>query len=335
VDLKKLVISKLRTPFSDLDDASPNKKRQTTNNDSDKLKECFDENLSVTEILNQIPKGDNESQEFFQKLGKFLLNQVVLVAGGKSHALREIEFYWKTEEHQDIFTHSSKVQETCGFWYFHRTGNNYRNGSYKGLDISIGRGKDACGGALIRSLEVLDNSGKFICGPSLSVDHILSMCNANSISELVDEKMKGDISVEKGSDTTPKILYLDRVSSNENSSHEVFRSPRVGLNLTKGSEKVELQLKYVYRFYRYFTKPTKIPKGKNLQIISLYHEGRKPDEISRLTGAQSKTVTKCIELYESGKSMQPETFLAKKFSDDEVCKAVGSILNRKSGKDDK
>lgn len=96
------------------------------------------------------------------------------------------------------------------------------NRSYKGLDISIGKSKEACGGILIRSIEALDGS-KFVCGklilhctfvncwrlkllgPSLSVDHILELCKADSVSDLVDNHMKGNISVEKGDvDTNDK-----------------------------------------------------------------------------------------------------------------------------------
>jgi hypothetical protein len=63
-------------------------------------------------------------------------------------------------------------------------------------------------------------------------------------------------------------------------------------------------------------------------ILALHHEGKKPDEIARKTNAQSKTVTKCIDLYEKGKKKKPETF-GKKLTDDEVCEAHGAILNIK------
>jgi hypothetical protein len=38
------------------------------------------------------------------------------------------------------------------------------------------------------------DTGDVICGPSLTVDHLLAQCKCESIRELVDEKMKGDIS---------------------------------------------------------------------------------------------------------------------------------------------
>jgi len=107
---------------------------------------------------------------------------------------------------------------------------------------------------------------------------------------------------------------------------DVFRSPRVGLHMTKGASHLETQIKYVYRFYRYFTKPNKIPKGKNLMVLSLHHEGKKADEIARLTGAQAKTVAKHIELYEAGRKKKPEGY-AKKLTDDEVSEAIGCLLN--------
>ena len=44
----------------------------------------FDENLSIKDIILMIPKSsDKDCQDFFPKLANFLMNEVILVAGGK------------------------------------------------------------------------------------------------------------------------------------------------------------------------------------------------------------------------------------------------------------
>ncbi len=62
------------------------------------------------------------------------------------------------------------------------------NSNYKGLDITLGQGEEAYGGILIRSIEAI-GTGKFVCGPCKSVDHILELCKATSIKVLVDQQV--------------------------------------------------------------------------------------------------------------------------------------------------
>ena len=91
---------------------------------------------------------------------------------------------------------------------------------------------------MIRSLEVLDSSAKFICGPSLCVDHLLAMCGSHSIPDLVDNRMKQDISVEKKTPLEEKPLYLERCKT-PFPKEEVFKSARVGLHSNKVSNSNE------------------------------------------------------------------------------------------------
>ena len=45
------------------------------------------------------------------------------------------------------------MQKHTGKWYFHKFGSSYKQGTYKGLDVSIGKGDGvAAGGILLRSL---------------------------------------------------------------------------------------------------------------------------------------------------------------------------------------
>ena len=44
------------------------------------------------------------------------------------------------------------MQRESGKWYFHKQGNSYKSGTYRGLDLAFGKGKKAAGGILMRSL---------------------------------------------------------------------------------------------------------------------------------------------------------------------------------------
>lgn len=87
----------------------------------------------------EVGSTDAEFQAHFDKIAALLFSSAALVVNN-THRFRlvEIEFYLKGGEHQDIFAHCDKAQLTCGEWYFHKTGNAYRSGNYKGLDITFG-----------------------------------------------------------------------------------------------------------------------------------------------------------------------------------------------------
>ena len=53
------------------------------------------------------------------------------------------------------------MQKQTGKWYFHKFGSSYKSGTYKGLDVAIGKGDGvAAGGILMRSLMPLRKSSK-------------------------------------------------------------------------------------------------------------------------------------------------------------------------------
>ena len=65
----------------------------------------------------------------------------------------EVEVYFNDDEvHKDTFTHGQDMQRESGKWYFHKQGNSYKSGTYRGLDLAFGKGKKAAGGILMRSL---------------------------------------------------------------------------------------------------------------------------------------------------------------------------------------
>src|SRR5205085_6803669 len=89
--------------------------------------------------------------------------------------------YYRGPAHDDPFTHGDPIQVHPGRWYFHKTAGVYRGGSFKGVDVTFGDGT-ARGGILFRGLERPD--GSLIDGPSLLVDHVLTLCGADSVAEL-------------------------------------------------------------------------------------------------------------------------------------------------------
>lgn len=98
-------------------------------------------------------------------IASYLLTRTHLVVAGDIYYLVEIEFYYYNQQHPDPFTHKDPLQLTCGRWYFHRQGNKYRSGSFKGIDLTFGDG-ETFGGILIRSIAAPDNT--IIDGPTLS-----------------------------------------------------------------------------------------------------------------------------------------------------------------------
>lgn len=76
--------------------------------------------------------------ETFALIADKILNETQLSANGKRYRINEIEFYLTGKAHPDPFTHQDKQQLTSCQWYFHKHGAKYRDGNYKGLDITFG-----------------------------------------------------------------------------------------------------------------------------------------------------------------------------------------------------
>src|SRR5262245_34050451 len=88
-----------------------------------------------------LPPLDAEEAEYmpaFRRMADVLLNKATLRIHDIPHRFTEIEFYFKGGKHQDDFAHCDPIQKRFGVWYFHRTGGEYRSGTYKGLDIAFG-----------------------------------------------------------------------------------------------------------------------------------------------------------------------------------------------------
>ena len=135
----------------------------------------------LTELFETAPVSDESFPPWFASLASALLNTVDFVVNGESHRFAELEAYYHGPGHPDIFAHRDPLQLERGRWYFHRTGGEYRGGSFKGLDLTFGDGSTHFG-ILIRS--IIDPDGKLVGGPSLTVDRILADTGMGDVATL-------------------------------------------------------------------------------------------------------------------------------------------------------
>lgn len=202
----------------------------------------------TTNILN--------SQTNFQQLSEYLLSGVVIETNDKKYyRIAEIEFYlYNPSQHPDIFVHRDKEQLENSTWYHHKqNGKSYKEGTYKGLDITFGNGKDVYGGILIRSLlEIggLDNltkTIKVIEGPSLCVDQLIG---GISVKTFMEKCQDNNVC------SREEFHLLELNSQQQEELKKIVlpfsESPRVGLRLNKS---------YFDERCRYLLKPYRIIAG--------------------------------------------------------------------------
>jgi len=170
----------------------------------------------------------------FIKIANKLLNNTILKINGNNFRIAEIEFYLRSIDHPDDYTHQDEDQLKYGTWYFHKykTGT-YKSGTYKGFDLTIGdeTEKRYCG-ILIRSLYDIENN-IMIEGPCKCVNKILELYNCKTISEFTN-----NLSLD--------VLTNDRsfvITYNKFDKKEIYYGPRIGLSDKYPDYKIRL-----YRF---------------------------------------------------------------------------------------
>lgn len=274
------------------------------------------DNSELVKLLTFDPLSLNEEEieNEFDKISDTLLNKYILYINNIPHQLIEIEFYLNSENHPDVFTHGNELQKQLGgLWYFHKSGNSYKSGNYKGLDITMAT-EGSYGGILIRGIINLE-TGVVIDGPSLTVDHILKLCNAKSVPEFVEDF---DLHVHLKSK-----LFL--APAPKPSDYTVYKCGRVGLTLKVISEE---RIKYIGKFYRYLTRPKETKKGRAYLIAALYAQLYSADQIHNITKTPKGTVTKYIDLIKEGKKTKPEEYAGLTLSNQDICKLFGSLSNK-------
>ena len=102
---------------------------------------------------------ENDNRELFQlefdRIAKRILGEYLLVTPKQSYVIREIEFYYFSEHHQDYYCHKNPKQLTNSNFYFHRyvSPEKYLNLKQKGIDLTIGNSYNCYGGVLIRAIQ--------------------------------------------------------------------------------------------------------------------------------------------------------------------------------------
>ncbi len=244
---------------------------------------------SWTELLTR-PDPPNEVA-WFDAIAARLLHGARLRVAGAPYRLTEIEFYYFDEaRHRDPFTHRNPIQREVGRWYFHRIGESYRGGSFKGVDLTFG-GHGTQGGVLIRGLERPD--GALVDGPSLCVDHLVAACGVGSVAAL-DAAGAGRLIWEPGGP-----LQLE---ASETRVVPLLRTARIGLAL-RSSKPAPEGPSYLLRRYRYVREPRRISKGKAHAVLALHADGVAPAQIHGLTGCPLPTITRHIADFEAGRSI--------------------------------
>lgn len=248
----------------------------------------------------------------FRRIAELVLNRTTWHIGQQPHRIVELEVYWNGAGHRDTFTHGDPMQREFGRWYFHRSGGEYRGGTYKGLDIAFGR-DDVVAGLLIRGAERLAD-GALLDGPSMCVDHLLGVTGHPSIRALVDTFDRG-VDPPAGA---PSPLWLDLTGDR---GIELCESPRVGLTLKRGD--LSERARFLARPYRFLSEPARTKKGRPHLVIGLHRQGRDPQAIAALTGSSLAQVGKYIAQYETGKRRDPRDFI-KDLNTDETCQLLGA-----------
>lgn len=232
----------------------------------------------------------------FRAIAELLLGRATLYAAGRPHRFTELEMYWSGFSHVDPFTHGDPLQQQRGAWYFHRSGQSYRGGTYKGLDVAFGC-PGAYGGVLVRGIERQGDPPRLLDGPCVVVDHLLEVTASGSIDELV---RRGAVSIEEpdtGPDRrSPLHVVLD---AEPERAAAVYATPRIGLTLRKGD--TAARRRYLARPYRFLSEPAKIRKGRPHLVTALHREGRSPAEIASLTGTRRAVVEGYVAAFEAGR----------------------------------
>lgn len=227
---------------------------------------------------------------WFAEIAARLLNATDLLIAGQPYRFAELEAYYYGDGHPDPFTHRDPVQYQTGRWYFHRTGGEYRAGSFKGVDLTFGDGT-AMFGVLVRTIVAAD--GTVIDGPSLTVDHILNLTGEPDVPTL-DARIAG----RKVWDESSPLAVRE---SAEPRSQTVYHTARVGLSLKRSRKGRTDTPAYLMRPYRYLTEPRRIGKGKPQLVCALHASGLDAAGIHGLTGSPRKTVERYVSDYETGK----------------------------------
>jgi len=202
-----------------------------------------------------IQQNTHISHTEFNEIANKLMNQTKLISGQNSYRICEIEFYLNSATHKDLYTHDNPDQATYGKWYFHKTSKgNYRGGTFKGLDLTLGNNDKYCG-ILIRSIYNLETK-KMIGGPCNSVNELIAQHGASNVKEFMakDNKQSPLSAIENEYIKIQDCDFEKGEGGKEETKEALYYGPRYGLSDKYPEwEKVK---------YRYVTKLKLVKKQK-------------------------------------------------------------------------
>ena len=261
------------------------------------------------------PRGftDVTAGGWFERIAQRLLFGSRLVANAVPLRPIEVEAYYHGPGHHDPFAHTDPVQLTPGRWYFHRTGGVYRGGSFKGLDVSFGDGT-AYGGFLVRGVELPD--GSVVDGPSLTVDHLLTLTAHTTVSAL-DAAIAERLGWVEG--VPVQLLAVPEEGG------EMLRCVRVGLSLRKRKYTPDdTAFPFLFRSYRYLSEPKRTAKGKPHMALPLLANGYTAEQVRAITGSPVAAVRRYAADFAAGRLLtDPAPFYGRELTTKDLCRLYG------------
>lgn len=267
---------------------------------------------SWTDLFRRPPRlSEKAASAWFACIADELLNRSAWLVGGIPHRFIDVEFYYRGSAHADPFAHAHPMQADSGRWYFHRTGNAYRGGSFKGIDLTFGDG-EARAGILIRGIETAE--GHLIDGPSLVVDRLLEWCNQRIVSQL-DQIV--------GARTAWNPTCPLRITRAAELGREILACARVGLSLRRARAGSTMPA-YLTRPYRFLSEPRRIAKGKAQMAMALLRRGCSAMEIGVATGSPLRSIEVYLAEYAAGLcSGSLEEYFGKDLGPRDLCRLHG------------
>jgi hypothetical protein len=257
--------------------------------------------------------ADEHFSPWFAEIATRLLNNSDFVVDGKRYRFAELEMYYSGEAHSDLFSHREPLQLEDGRWYFHRTRGEYRGGSFKGLDLTLGDGKSHFG-ILMRTVVAAD--GTILDGPCVTVDHLLAKTQAASVAVL-----DSLINARSIWDTSSPLCIVE---AEKPRTATVYATSRVGLSLKKAKGKPDAP-RFVGRPYRFLSEPSNISKGKAHLVLALHRAGQTPEAIHELIGMPKKTIDRYIADFTLGAPVPNfDGYIGKDLSTADLCKLLGT-----------
>lgn len=256
---------------------------------------------------------------WFASIAESLLTRSRLWIGSVPHEIREIEFYYHADAHPDPFSHRHSMQRSSGEWYLHRAGSSFRGGTFKGLDFTFGASA-SYGGVLLRSIET--ESGEFINGSGLCVEHILKLVGCTSVATLDDRIGRRPIT---DRDNPVRIESSEAVHV---PATEIWSSARVGLTLKRLQAEPRMP-EFIMRPYRFLTSPRAIKKGRLQLILAMLDRGLSIEEIRLRTASPRHAIETAQRAVQEGKRVADlAAFEGVHLGPTEYCRLYGFLQAR-------